>query len=280
LKLRRCSRAEVRERVTKAAQMLEIPDQLSSSPVELSGGQRQRVAIGRAIVRQAGVLLLDEPLANVEPGLRARFRADLARLRSEYRTTMIYVTHDHMDAMMVGSRVAVLCQGVLQQVSDPATLYQAPANLFVAGFIGSPPMNFFRGTLCQRGPGLSFEPNNAVQDSFGPIAPQASAFSLPASLGPKFSELLGKPIILGLRPEHMEIGPGADTLRERWTLKARIAAVENAGADTFLHASCHAGSFIARVPSPTRVQIDEEHVFSVDPTRARFFDQATGNAML
>jgi multiple sugar transport system ATP-binding protein len=280
LKLRKCSRVEVRERIVKAAQMLEIPDQLGSSPAELSGGQRQRVAIGRAIVRQAGILLLDEPLANVEPGLRARFRADLARLRGEYRTTMIYVTHDHMDAMMVGSRVAVLRQGVLQQVADPAILYQAPANLFVAGFIGSPPMNFFRGTLCQRGSGVSFEPNNALQDPSGPMTPQTFALSLPVGLWPKFSQLLGKPIILGLRPEHMEMGPAIDKVGERWTFKARIVAVENAGADKFLHAYCHAGSFIARVPSPTRVQLNEEHVFSVDTARGRFFDEATGNAML
>ena len=279
LKLRKCSPVEVRERVMKVAQMLEIPDQLSSSPIELSGGQRQRVAIGRAIVRQAGVLLLDEPLANVEPGLRARFRADLARLRGEYRTTMIYVTHDHMDAMMVGSRVAVLRQGVLQQVADPATLYEAPANLFVAGFIGSPPMNLFPGTLCQQGSGLLFEPNDSVQHLSRPMKPQAFPFSLPAGLGPKFSELLGKAIILGLRPEHMEIGPGKDTVRERWTFKARILAVENAAADTFLHASYNCASFIARVPSPTGVQINEEHVFSIDPTRARFFDQATGKAI-
>jgi multiple sugar transport system ATP-binding protein len=280
LKLRKCSPVEVRQRAIKAAQMLKIHDQLSSSPIELSGGQRQRVAIGRAIVRQAGVLLLDEPLANVEPGLRARFRADLARLRSEYRTTMIYVTHDHMDAMMVGSRVAVLHQGVLQQVADPATLYHTPANLFVAGFIGSPPMNLFRGTLWQRGPGLFFEPNNARQDSCEAIKPQTFAFSLPASLGPKLSELLGKPIILGLRPEHMEMGPATDTVRDCWTFKARIVAIENAGADTFLHAFCLAGSFIARVPSPTRLQLNEERVFSVDPTRARFFDEATGNLVL
>jgi len=279
LKLRKCSPVQVRERALKAAQMLQIQDQLRSSPIELSGGQRQRLAIGRAIVRQAGVLLLDEPLANVEPGLRARFRADLARLRSEYRTTMIYVTHDHMDAMMVGSRVAVLHQGVLQQVADPATLYHTPANLFVAGFIGSPPMNLFRGALRQRGSGLSFDPNNAGQDSPGAIKPQTFAFSLPASLGSKLPQFLGKPIILGLRPEHMVMGSATDTVGD-WTFKARIVAIENAGDDTFLHASCLAGSFIARVPSLTRVQINEEHVFSVDPTRARFFDEIIGNLVL
>jgi multiple sugar transport system ATP-binding protein len=279
LKLRKFPPAEVQHRVRTAAQMLELTDYLSSRPMDLSGGQRQRVAIGRAVVRQAAVVLFDEPLMNVEPGLRARLRRDIAALK-ESPACMIYVTHDHLDALTLGNRVAVLRQGVLQQIAEPAILYETPANLFVAGFLGSPAMNFFEGTTCQSGITLAFEPAHAVADSPSSTPMPALTLRLLPAMAQQLQSAAGKPLVLGLRPEHLQIVDGHQPSPSHWLINARVVFVERAGADQFVHARCSSGPFIARVPSSIPIQVNQDCVFSLDPTRAYFFDAISGLALL
>ena len=157
LTLRHHPKAEISKRVKDAAQILELTACLDRKPAALSGGQRQRVALGRAIVRQPKLFLLDEPLSNLDAQTRLQMRAEIARLHTRLAATMIYVTHDQVEALTLGHRIAVLKAGVIQQVADPMTVYQQPANLFVAGFIGSPPMNFFHGTLLAKGGMFCFQ---------------------------------------------------------------------------------------------------------------------------
>jgi len=278
LKIRKYQGAEIEQRVRTAADILEISDLLKVGPAELSGGQRQRVAIGRAVVRRAPVLLLDEPLANVEPGLRARLRSDLARLRREYRPAMIYVTHDHQEALMVGDRVAVLRNGLLQQVADPLHLYQCPANLFVASFVGSPAMNLFRGQLQRQGEIYVFEPATGADSAA--TATKRPGLRLPARLSPQLQKASGRSVVLGVRPEHIEVATGHDGAPGCWHLEARVVSAENVGPDKFLHAACPAGSFVARVAMLARVEISMQYVFNIDSNHACLFDEATGQAMI
>ncbi len=162
LKLRQYPRAEIDQRVKDASQILDLTSCLDRKPSALSGGQRQRVALGRAIVRQPKLFLLDEPLSNLDAQTRLQMRAEIARLHARLAATMIYVTHDQVEALTLGRRLAVMQAGVIQQVADPVTLYQRPANLFVAGFIGSPPMNFFEGTVSGKGDVLVFQEGTAT----------------------------------------------------------------------------------------------------------------------
>src|SRR5205085_418456 len=197
LELRRTPREEIKKRVGAVADMLGLGQLLERKPKELSGGQRQRVALGRAIVREPKVFLMDEPLSNLDAKLRVQTRADLLKLHQRVKTTTIYVTHDQVEAMTMGDRIAVMRDGLLQQLDTPQVLHDRPANLFVAGFIGSPAMNFFTGTLA----GSPDSPQVDTGAFKAPVPPESKGVS---------REYIGKQVVYGIRPENIEVGPAGD----------------------------------------------------------------------
>ena len=221
LRLRKTPKATINERVAWAARMLDLTPYLDRRPKELSGGQRQRVAMGRAIVRNPQVFLMDEPLSNLDAQLRVQMRADIAKLQKELATTMLYVTHDQVEAMTMGHRVAVMSKGVLQQVAEPQTLYDQPANLFVAGFIGTPPMNLFA---------TSVSVNGDVSIRLG-----ADELALPERIVRRYPGLKhahGKPVVVGIRAANLH--PAAER-PDLPTITARVELVESLGGETMAY---------------------------------------------
>ena len=242
LKQAKTDPAEIDRRVKAAAEILQITDYLDRSPRNLSGGQRQRVAIGRAIVRQPKVFLFDEPLSNLDAALRVQTRLEIAKLHERLKTTMIYVTHDQVEAMTLADKIVVLRDGRIEQVGSPITLYEKPANAFVAQFIGSPKMNFFS----------------------------------PEDLTANASQLLGREVKsdmhAGLRPEHLmpvENGSGV--------VSGRLQLVENLGEYALVHLETERGTdFVAKTEQPPGVPKGDMLSFGIDPQRAHFFDQGSG----
>ncbi|MBI4325981.1 MAG: sn-glycerol-3-phosphate ABC transporter ATP-binding protein UgpC [Chloroflexi bacterium] len=275
LKLRKFPKAEIEQRVGEAAELLGLTPCLHRLPEALSGGLRQRVAVGRAIVRKPKVFLFDEPLSNLDAQMRVQTRMEIARLHTRLNSTMIYVTHDQAEAMTLGDRLAVMKEGVILQVADPLTLYQHPANLFVAGFIGSPPMNFFQGAIAGDGRRLWFaEPDQAGGQ-------QQPRFRLAVSepIAPKLLDRLGKPVILGLRPEDIAVASGLEEAGRADVAEARIEVVEPMGSETFLYLTAGAYSFVARVPADARPEVNQVVRLKFDLCRAHFFDPDTEKAL-
>jgi multiple sugar transport system ATP-binding protein len=220
LRSRKMGGGEVRERVMRAARTLAIEEFLQRKPANLSGGQRQRVAIGRAIVRDPAAFLMDEPLSNLDAKLRGQMRAELTLLHRELSSTVLYVTHDQVEAMTMGDRVAVMWRGVIQQADEPAVLYERPGNLFVANFIGSPSMNFLRATVSADGDGMVARAGSA-QIALGPEWVAAHA---------GLRGHTGREVVLGVRPEHLTLaGPGAGDGDGTAVLDVDIDVVENLG---------------------------------------------------
>ncbi len=226
LRLRGVPKAEIARRVQDAAGILDLVEHLQRKPRQLSGGQRQRVAVGAALCRQAGVLLFDEPLSNLDAKLRVHMRTELKRLHHSFQSTMIYVTHDQVEAMTMGDRIVLMNHGVICQVGTPLELYERPATRFVAGFIGSPPMNFFEGRLVAADGGTAVEFGGELRLPLPRPALAASA---------------GRRVVFGIRPEHIGLGAGArpDAMR----VPAIIDEVEPLGHDTIVNARCAAGVF-------------------------------------
>jgi len=225
LKIQKLSKAEIRARVQKIAGVIGLEDLLERKPKALSGGQRQRVAMGRAIVREPKVFLMDEPLSNLDAKLRVQMRSEVARIQHELKATTVYVTHDQVEAMTMGDRVALMRRGVLQQVDTPMRLYHAPANLFVASFIGSPAMNLFEAQLERRNGNLVAQ----IGDQFLRLSPESLAD--PGEL----ERYVGKTVGLGVRPEHFEdaaIESGAPSERR---LKGVVRTVEALGSELIAH---------------------------------------------
>jgi multiple sugar transport system ATP-binding protein len=258
LKLRKMSKPEIDRRVREVAALLGLETMLDRRPKALSGGQRQRVAVGRAIVRQPEVFLFDEPLSNLDAKMRVSMRAEISRLHHRLRATMIYVTHDQVEAMTMGDRICVMKDGVVMQVAEPIELYNRPANLYVAGFIGSPSMNHLRGALeAVPGGGLDF-----VGDSGTPRVAIAGPLATAGRAGQR--------VVLGVRPENITLAPAGTR-----GLEFTVEVAEPLGAETYLHLRSGPHAIIARVPPgppPAPGQTVRVHFA---PDRLHLFDAAT-----
>jgi len=262
LRLRKVPKAEIDRRVRWATEILELQPFLDRKPKQMSGGQRQRIAMGRAIVREPEVFLFDEPLSNLDAHLRGQMRHEIARMQRRVGTTTLYVTHDQVEAMTLGDRLVVLEGGRIQQVGRPIDVYRAPANRFVAGFIGTPPMNFLEGRLERDGDGLAF-----VSD--------ALRIPLPAERRPDPATRPDETVTLGVRPEDMALadapGPG--------TIPGQLVLAEVLGATTHLHVDVGGRRLIAAVPSGSLRAEGEALTLSIERRRLHFFS-ADGRSLL
>ena len=266
LKLRKRPKAEIKQAVTEAAETLGITDYLQRRPKELSGGQRQRVAVGRAIVRKPKVFLFDEPLSNLDAKMRVQMRTEIKRLHHKLETTMIYVTHDQVEAMTMGDRICVMKDGLIQQVDDPLTLYEKPANLFVASFIGTPPMNLFHGRLERTGETYRFTDGDV-------------SFALPSSWNEIAARQGDKTVVFGIRPE--DIGsPKTGGDHSLPMLRARVEVVEPMGSETNLNLRTEHAALIARVDPHVRPRVDEILELPIDIDMAHLFDEESENLII
>ncbi len=263
LKLRKFGNDEIEHRVQDAAGILGIADLLDRRPKELSGGQRQRVAVGRAIVRKPKVFLFDEPLSNLDAKLRVQMRAEISKLHAQIGATMIYVTHDQVEAMTMGDRIVVMKEGIVQQIDQPLHLYNYPRNKFVAGFIGNPGMNFFHGKI--------------VADHRGDLVFDDGVLNLRLLSQAKkvLEERVDREVILGIRPEHIRNPEtmGRDTPLE--TISARVEVVEPMGNDVFLYLNTGTSSFIARVEPDHVPDVQDEVSLAVAVDKIHFFDETS-----
>jgi multiple sugar transport system ATP-binding protein len=266
LKLRKTPKEEIKRRVNEAAQILGIQDLLDRKPRQLSGGQRQRVAVGRAIVREPKVFLFDEPLSNLDAKLRVAMRAEISKLHHRLQTTFIYVTHDQVEAMTMASRIAVINKGDLQQLDTPQNLYDKPVNMFVAGFIGSPAMNLFKGKLRKDG------------DKFI-VGENDFNVMLPANRAEEYQAFLGKPVVFGIRPEDIHnpafIPPSIHT--ENVTMKVDVT--ELMGNEIFLYLLAGENTFVARVDPRTSFKVGEEVEVAFNMDNFHLFDAETEQAI-
>ncbi len=264
LKLRKFPTAEINQRVQETARILGIEGLLERKPKALSGGQRQRVAVGRAIVRKPKVFLFDEPLSNLDAKLRVSTRTELSKLHARLGATMIYVTHDQVEAMTMGDRICVMKDGAIMQVATPLDLYHRPANMFVAGFIGSPPMNFFHGTIQAAGTRLAFVEHNTTG------APLCLA--LDERMSSRAAAYQGQPIVLGIRPEDVLDALAAANPPPGTSAEVDIEVVEPMGAETYLYLTSSAHSFVARIRGGTRYEPAQKLKVVFNLPNAHLFD--------
>lgn len=255
LKLRKIAPQDIRQRVEYAAQILGLKEYLTRRPSALSGGQRQRVALGRAIVRDAKVFLMDEPLSNLDAKLRVQMRAEISKLHQKLDTTMIYVTHDQTEAMTMATRIVVMKDGIVQQVGAPKGVYNAPQNMFVAGFIGSPAMNFIRGAL---------DGSHFVTESLRIPIPETKLSELNAQGYQR------KPLILGIRPEDIH-----SVARQPAHFEARITVAELTGAEFMLYCLIGAHEFVCRSNANTDFEAGQLLALNFDMEKCHFFDCET-----
>jgi multiple sugar transport system ATP-binding protein len=280
LKLAKTDKGTIDTKVTEAARILDLEQHLDRKPANLSGGQRQRVAMGRAIVRDPKAFLMDEPLSNLDAKLRVQMRTEVARIQKRLGTTMVYVTHDQTEAMTLGDRVAVMRAGVIQQVDTPGHLYENPANLFVAGFIGSPSMNFLPGRLEDSSLALPF-----------------GSFPLPDPLRPHAAD--GRDVLVGIRPEHFEDAAVEGEMPDRARFRATLDVVESMGSELYAYFEVKGGQMhvaeldelaadagledlpshgdgqqvVARLSAESRARPGADVELSIDTTRFQLFDE-------
>ncbi len=260
LKLRKHDAATIQKRVAAAAETLGLSTMMDKRPGQMSGGQRQRVALGRALVREPAVFLLDEPLSNLDAKLRHSVRTEIARLHRKLGTTMIYVTHDQVEAMTLGQRIVVMKDGEVQQIDTPMALYDRPANLFVAGFLGSPAMNILNGTLV-RDDGLFLDMGQ------GERLPLGSGIIDPA--------WIGKELAIGIRPENLQPDAGGPV-----TFQAVVEVIEPVGNEVFLNLRHGSRELVSRVAPEKLPNLGEVLTMSVIPERLHFFDQHSGQRLV
>lgn len=260
LKIRKLPKDEIKRRVEEAARILGIENFLDRKPKQLSGGQRQRVAVGRAIVRKPKVFLFDEPLSNLDAKLRVQMRTEISKLHQRLEATMIYVTHDQTEAMTMGDRIVVMKDGLIQQIDTPLNLYNRPLNKFVAGFIGSPAMNFIEGKIYQENGlkfisskgGLKFEINLEQE---------------------KFKDYIDKNVIAGIRPEDFQFSLLQNKAYQ--TIQVNVEVVEPMGNESFVYFMLDDIQFVARIPSNITIRPNQKFTFEFDPSRIHFFDGQT-----
>lgn len=269
LKLRKISKEEIDEKVRGAAKVLDIEHLLDRKPKALSGGQRQRVAMGRAIVREPKVFLMDEPLSNLDAKLRVQMRTEIAKLHKRLQTTFIYVTHDQTEAMTLGTRIVVMKDGVIQQVDTPQNIYNTPKNMFVAGFIGSPQMNFIEGKLEEK--------EEKVQIVFG-----QDKIELPES---KMSSLkkqgyVGKNVIIGIRPENIYDDNEFMLKHEKSVIEAQVEVTELMGAETYLYLSKEKNNLTVRINGSSNAKVGDNIKIAFDENKIHIFDKETEIAIL
>ena len=287
LKLRKLPKNEIDKKVKDAAKTLEIDELLERKPKALSGGQRQRVAMGRAIVRSPQAFLMDEPLSNLDAKLRVQMRAELGQLHTQLETTTLYVTHDQVEAMTMGDRVAVIRKGILQQIDTPRQIYLHPKNIFVAGFIGSPSMNFVYGTATKSGKGMQIKfGDNEIKVASAPEA--LAAYE-------------GKEIVIGIRPEAFEDSVYANEKEFSEKVSVEVSLLEQLGSDTYVHfykdikpvqteaieeiladegehisVLGNETKFIARINPNSTVEEGQKINLAIDPTKLHYFDPDSG----
>jgi multiple sugar transport system ATP-binding protein len=266
LKLRKTPKDEIKRRVDEAADILGIQELLQRKPRQLSGGQRQRVAVGRAIVREPKVFLFDEPLSNLDAKLRVQMRTEISKLHLRLQTTFIYVTHDQTEAMTMASRIAVINKGDLQQLDTPQNLYDHPNNLFVAGFIGSPAMNFFPGKLVRDGEKMLVDAGDfKVQ--------------IPAEYAKPYKELSGRDVVFGIRPENIFDPEFAPSNIHGEKVNARVEVIELMGNETLLYLVSGKNAYVARVDPRSHLRVDNQAQFIFDMGKFHIFDAATEKAI-
>ncbi len=262
LKLRKFPKDEIDKRVREAAQILGITELLENKPVAMSGGQRQRVAVGRAIVRKPEVFLFDEPLSNLDAKLRVHMRVEITKLHINLGSTMIYVTHDQVEAMTMGDRITVMDRGVIQQVDTPVNLYNAPTNKFVATFIGSPSMNIVNATLEKRG------------DRIWGITTDKVELDFPASKTQKLEPHVGKEVYIGIRPEDITSHTEHAESKENY-VKSMVYVVEQMGNEIYVHFSTGTEQLIARLTPNLNIKSGDNHELWFDMEKAHVFDKET-----
>ncbi len=267
LKLRKCPKSEIELRVRQASDILGITGLLERKPKALSGGQRQRVALGRAIVRQPKVFLFDEPLSNLDAKLRLQMRAEIQKLHQRLQTTMIYVTHDQVEAMTMGDRIVVMLDGRIQQAAPPLELYHHPENKFVASFIGSPPMNLVKGALVRKNGAVRFCDPSKTLDL---IVPEEKRVLL--------EKYFDKEISLGIRPEDLKVNPTHAPVAGRG-FTAMVEVVEPTGANINVHVVLGGQTLIAITKSKQAPALNQQCALDVNMENAHFFDDATERAI-
>ncbi|MFP4113985.1 MAG: ABC transporter ATP-binding protein [Spirochaetota bacterium] len=256
LKIRKFQKEEIKNRVDEAARILDIEELLDRKPKALSGGQRQRVAVGRAIVRKPKVFLFDEPLSNLDAKLRVQMRAEISGLHNRLQATMVYVTHDQVEAMTMGDKIVVMRDGVIQQIGDPLSLYNNPVNRFVAGFIGSPPMNFMAVKVTEEGGKMMIDEGNFK-------------LSVDAALSDDLKPYIGKEVIFGVRPEDLRYSADA---KDGECIKTSVQVIEPLGAEIHVYVDTGSHVIIARTEPTIEFNVGDEARFVPVWQRVRFFD--------
>jgi len=262
LEVRGSSKSEVEKKVRETAELLGISQLLGRKPKQLSGGQRQRVALGRAIVREPKIFLMDEPLANLDAKLRLFMRVELKKLHERLGTTTVYVTHDQVEAMSLGDKVAVLKDGILQQVAAPSELYDSPKNMFVAGFIGSPPMNMLDGNIVKK--------NGRPAIDIG-----VTAFELPSRMEKEMNEAKTSEVTLGFRPEHITL----TGIYKKNAIEAKVEMMESIGREFHAHLTVSDRPVVALTSSAADVQVGQTAWIVLDEEKIHVFDRKTGEVM-
>lgn len=262
LKLRRLPKKKIDELVRYASRILGIEELLERKPKALSGGQRQRVAVGRAIVRQPSVFLFDEPLSNLDAKMRVQMRTEISKLHTRLNATIIYVTHDQVEAMTMGNRICVINKGLIQQIDSPMEVYNNPANKFVAGFIGSPPMNFFEGSLEGEGDALYFSSTGV-------------RVRIPSDKQVSLEKYKRQNLIMGIRPESIRDVLYTSNPDPTMSVEARIEVIEPMGSETLLYLTAKSQTFTARVDSHEKNKVGQSVKLAFDMPNARFFDCQT-----
>lgn len=265
LKLRKVPKEQIKEQVHEAAKILDLEHLLERKPKALSGGQRQRVAMGRAIVRNPKVFLMDEPLSNLDAKLRVQMRTEISKLHQRLGATMIYVTHDQVEAMTLGTRIVVMKDGVVQQIDTPTNLYSFPCNLFVAGFIGSPQMNFLDATCIKEGDDIYLK----VNDEFSVLVPPAKAAKL------KEADYIGKTVVLGIRPENLDDSEIAISTSKA-VFETKINVYEMLGAEAYLYFDINDAHLTAKVNPRSTARVGDTIKLSMDTEKLHIFDKETG----